>query len=347
MVAPRLAPITQSFSGNRQDISCTGKETVMSGTAVVLVHGRSQQMAPAARTGPDAEAAFVLALKRSWLAGLAKGLVLAGAPPIDPADVWFPYYGNLFADAVAAKERAHLPGPNVDAIAVAAAVAARPPSGDALILDAARAVGFTPERASAELSIPFGDLLKSQVLRAALAYLARKTGVPELVIERFLTDVGYYLDVPGIRQIVLDTVLTDIRAAAAGHDAVVLVTHSLGTIVGYDLFGTLGDTVDVPLFCTAGSPLGYPVVIRQLLPAQNGNRKRKGPLHAGAPIPWVNAFDVRDFVALIHPLADCYDARLRDEQTNNPSDPHSIVDYLADPDVAGPIGRSAAGQPPW
>jgi hypothetical protein len=31
----------------------------------------------------------------------------------------------------------------------------------------------------------------------------------------------------------------------------------------------------------------------------------------------------------------------------DPSDPHSITDCLADPDVARPIGRVMAGKDPW
>ena len=34
--------------------------------------------------------------------------------------------------------------------------------------------------------------------------------------------------------------------------------------------------------------------------------------------------------------------RIRDERTFNPTYPHSIADYLSDPDVAGPIGNVLA-----
>jgi hypothetical protein len=96
----------------------------MSGTAVVLVHGRSQQMAPAARTGPDVEAALVLALKRSWLAGLGQGPGAGGSAADRSGRRLVPLLRQPVADAIAAREKAHLPVPNLDAIAVAAAVAA-------------------------------------------------------------------------------------------------------------------------------------------------------------------------------------------------------------------------------
>jgi hypothetical protein len=62
---------------------------------------------------------------------------------------------------------------------------------------------------------------------------------------------------------------------------------------------------------------------------------------------WLNAYDVLDVVALVHPLAGTYaeavGGQLSDERTHNPTGPHSIEDYLSDPDVAGPIGRALAG----
>jgi hypothetical protein len=344
----------------------------MAGTALVLVHGRSQQMPAAARGGKAEEAAFVAKKRRSWLAGLAKGLTLAGLPPVDRASVYFPYYGNRFADAIAARERKGKPRPDLESDLGPGdeLVVARPPSADALILDMAQLLGFTPEREAlpadeddegdvreAEeawrayteegLEADFGGILRSRLLRSALQYLARKTGVGQLVIERFLTDVAYYLDVPQIRKLVLDIVVADVRKAAREHDKVVILAHSLGSVVGYDLFDALDGAVDIPLFVTAGCPLGLPVVERNLRPSWNRSGKRPGPELKGAPVPWLNAFDVRDFVALVHPLANFYSGDLRDERTLNAGDPHSIQDYLADPDVARPLGRVLARKPPW
>lgn len=335
-------------------------------TALVLVHGRSQQMPAASRGGPAEEAAFVARKRRGWLAGLAKGLTLAGLPPVDESAVYFPYYGNVFADAIAARERAGRARPDLELDQDP-----RPPSADTLILDSAQLLGFDPGREVVPGDEPaegagademdrawrayaeggeeanFGAVLRPRLLRSALQYVARKTGASELVIERFLTDVAYYLDVAEIRRLVLDLVTAEVRKAADEHGRVVVLAHSLGSAVGYDLFDAVGDDIDVPLFVTTGCPLGLPVVQRNVLPAWNAAGKRPGPALHGKPIPWLNAYDVRDFVALVHPLAGSYEAPLQEERTFNPSDPHSIQDYLADPDVARPIGRVLGGRPPW
>jgi hypothetical protein len=333
----------------------------MTGPALVFVHGRSQQMPAAGRGGPVEEAAFVLKKKKGWLAGLTKGLVLAGLPAVDEAAVHFPYFGNVFVDAIAARERAGFDRPELEM-----AVDLRPPSAEALILDHAQLLGFTPEREAAGAEpgaddesaawrsyaegneVDFGPILRPRLLRSALQYVARKTGAGELVIERFLTDVAYYLDVEEIRRLVLDVVAGEVRKAAAEHGSVIVVAHSLGSCVGFDLFDALDDDVEVPLFVTTGSPLGLPVVMRNLRPVwRQDGAGRPAPARAGTPVPWLNAFDVRDFVALVHPLGNFYAGVLADERTFNPSDPHSIQDYLADPDVARPIGRVLAGRAPW
>ncbi|MCW2701370.1 MAG: V8-like protein Glu-specific endopeptidase-like protein [Blastococcus sp.] len=333
----------------------------MPGPALVLVHGRSQQMAPADRGNPAAEAAFVQRKKRGWLGGLAKGLTLAGLPAVDEADVYYPYYGNLFVDAIAAHEKAGLAGPELEL-----ATTTRPETADSLILDSAQLLGFAPDREPisenpadvAETArawraytqgeeIDFGPILRNRLVRAALQYVARKTGASELVIEQFLADVAYYLDVEEIRRLVLDEVARAVRKAAGEHQQVVVIAHSLGSVVGYDLFDELAGEVDVPLFVTAGCPLGLPAVMRNVRPAHSVQAQRPGPQLRSTPVPWLNAYDVRDVVALVNPLGNFYTGGVRDERTFNAGAPHSIADYLSDPDVARPIGRVLTGQAPW
>ena len=67
----------------------------MAGPALVLVHGRSQQMPAAGRGGPAEEAAFVQRKKKGWLGGLAKGLVLAGLPAVDEEGKFAGIFGPL------------------------------------------------------------------------------------------------------------------------------------------------------------------------------------------------------------------------------------------------------------
>lgn len=111
----------------------------------------------------------------------------------------------------------------------------------------------------------------------------------------------------------------------------IVVSHSLGTIVAYMLLKKLSGTLDMPLFATIGSPLGINAVWRRARPVSN-------PRVMGQ---WVNACDERDPVALVSklvppnypgPLTNIHDLR------NAGDDPHSITEYLKH----GPLAKLIA-----
>ena len=337
-------------------------------TALLLVHGRSQEMARGADRSPAAVAAYVEGRKREWLAGLARGLTLAGHPPLQPDAVYYPFYGNLLADLIAAHERAGGHAPDLEtAPSPVEAQASR--TRDDLILQAADELGFRPsrriartdpelvarvvavEKARAEGSeAGWSDLLKPRIVREALKFLAEKTGTSEFIIQQFLRDVAYYLEDDHMRAEVQKEVTAAIdRAVADGHRDLVVVAHSLGSVVAYDACSDLTANIAVRLLVTAGSPLGFPIVRRNLRGGTEGVDARPVPAvldpYPGAPgrerVWWLNAYDVLDVVALVYPLASRFSdgtQRIRDERTFNPTYPHSIADYLSNPDVAGPIG---------
>ena len=69
-------------------------------TKILMIHGRGQASDYQTATDPALLEAYVLAKKRQFLAGLAKGLVLSGLAPIPDSDTIFPFYGNRFADYI-------------------------------------------------------------------------------------------------------------------------------------------------------------------------------------------------------------------------------------------------------
>jgi hypothetical protein len=322
-------------------------------TALVFIHGRSQQMPRELRGDPDRVADHVAAKKQSWLAGLTKGLVLARQAPIPAAQICYPFYGNTFAGLIEDHERSGGRPPNLE---VADSVVK---TGQDLILEAAGELGFRPERELAYLSpelaaeaaerdpareLGWGDALRIPIVRSALQFLGRKTGVPEWLIEEFMRDVAYYLEDQRMRKAVLDIVRSEVERAQTQHDDVVVIGHSLGSVVAYDLLQDQQPQRQVRLLGTAGSPLAFPVVQNNLPGTNRGAKPPVPPIEprGGGP-SWVNAYDVRDFVALVHPLGKYFadgETKIRDEVTHNPSGAHSIEDYLADPDVAGSIGAA-------
>ncbi|AII10558.1 hypothetical protein [Rhodococcus opacus] len=328
-------------------------------TAVLFVHGRSQASDDEIARDPERLAAYVLAKKRKWLAGLSKGLIAAGRSALDESQVVFPFYGNTFADAIKDFEanggrRPELEMLSTDAEAEEAKLVR---TKVAALLDAADAIGYDPVKElsytdpgigltprDVEQEIGFGDALKLPIVRGALQFLSRKTGTPALIIERFLDDVAYYLELEDMRDKVLSVVERDLRETLPTGGDIVVVGHSLGSIVAYDLLTRLPPSQKVRMLVTAGSPLGFPIVQKNLLGKQPGRKPAVPAKVPTRPAAWLNAYDVLDIVALVHPLAGMFEesvpGQLIDERTHNPTGPHAIEDYLADPDIAVPISSA-------
>lgn len=319
---------------------------------LIFIHGRGQQLPRALRGDKARVEAHIAGHKRGWLAGLAKGLTLAGRPVVADSAVHFPFYGNVLADLIEDHEARGLPRPDLEREAAAPAR-----TRDQMVLEAARDLGFDPAREldftepeiadrvrrsarSADEEIDLSGALRVPIVGAALRFLARKTGTAELVIETFLSDVAYYLEIEAIRERVLDVIQETMATATAEHDSVVVIGHSLGSVLAYDVLQSAGTPRPVSLLVTTGSPLGFPIVRRNLLGRQVNGRPQVPAIEAAGDPRWINAYDPRDVVALVHPLHDQFGGgatAIRDVVTNNPTGPHSIADYLSDQDVAAPI----------
>jgi hypothetical protein len=121
---------------------------------------------------------------------------------------------------------------------------------------------------------------------------------------------------------------------------VVLVTHSLGTAIAYDVLSEAryADR-DVPLLVTMGSPLGYREV--QDLVHQ--------PLRLPAPVRvWANFADPFDVIALDRTLADDFHggSKIVDAPVDNPApNNHAACGYLGASRVRSTV-RAALDPPP-
>ncbi|WP_328835393.1 serine protease [Streptomyces europaeiscabiei] len=288
---------------------------------LVFLHGRSQEgMVPEN-------------LRRDWTAALNQGLVRAGLPPVDPADVWFPYYGDTLVQALTAHEAVpHL----VEAPTARAAEAVAPTAPTAravyeeIIGEAATKWDMPHESRLATERIGMGDVVGA--LQKRLSWLAARSDLDAWAIALVFRDVAAYLDDQRIREEVLGCVLETMPDAGE----VVLVSHSLGTVVGLDLTTRLSPGVDLVHLTTAGSPLGLDSVYSRLLVG--------GPKRPDVVADWLNVWCPTDAVAIGCPLGDDWADGLSDLAVVNARDrAHSIVEYLAHPDVARSIGSHLGG----
>ena len=306
----------------------------MTAPTVVFVHGRGQEF-------KDPGALF-----RKWLGALNAGLTQAGASPLPAERAVLPFYGNVLYRVTAesagrplrleSPRAADEPGPLHPGIPPEAGAVERE-----LLIDMARSTGMAAPRPDEPApAIPREDgggsvrlegirerILSWGAARQVLAALAKRSRVDQLVIEAQLRDVAVYLTRGR------EDVLTAVRGGIPDDGPLVLVTHSLGTVVARDLLHDADVRGRTVLWVTLGSPLGLEAVQNNLLD--------RGRRHPGTE--WVTAYDVNDVVALGHPLAGSWGSPLTDVEVENDTDPHAIARYLSHDRVAEPIGAAAEG----
>jgi hypothetical protein len=266
------------------------------GTHVIFLHGRSQH-------GKDP-----VRLRAGWTAGLTAGLASAGLPPVDAADIWFPFYGDVLQ---AATVRESVADP------------ATGPVYEELLNEAAELAGMPPTRHGPDEQERWTDGLVSR-LRKPLSWLADRSGLDEEIIAARLLDVAAYLDEPAVRDEVLAAVLRCLPTTGRA----ILVSHSLGTVVAMDLLTRLPTGLTVDTLITAGSPLGLDGVHKRLLVG--------GPRRPTVGT-WLNAWCAADAVAIGCPLAPTW-GDVVDVMTTNAKDrAHDIAEYLSDERVAGAV----------
>ncbi len=144
------------------------------------------------------------------------------------------------------------------------------------------------------------------------------------IVSIFLPQAAAYLYKPGVKEKIDNLVKEQIIDGLSKDEEVVIISHSLGTIVAYSLMLRLREQIRVSLLLTAGSPLGIEVVKRRL-----------GPPHICPPnvYKWVNAADCEDFVALEPKLTaatfGCDKIENIVQVNNGDEDAHDILKYLA------------------
>ena len=293
----------------------------MNNTTMVFIHGRGQE-------GQDPKK-----LAEEWRAGLADGISQAGLPALDDTAIVFPFYANALFQITAELARS---GDPIELESMQKATADNVPFHPLVTTD----VGELERQIVADLAKAAGGhqvvdesllgglqgVLSWPGAHDALEWVARHMHIDREVIKAFLKDVAVYLTRAR------DQVLDIVRAAVPAGVPLVLVTHSLGTVVARDLLDDEDIRGRTRLWVTAGSPLG--------LPAVQNNLRTRGAHNPG--VPWVTAYDPQDIVALGHPLRPSWRDPLTDVEVRNGDQPHSITRYLSHGSVAGPI-RAAVG----
>jgi hypothetical protein len=288
---------------------------------LVLVHGRSQEHKDS------------VALKAEWLDALAEGLAKSNLKlPISEQDVRFPFYGDTLYDMV--------DGKTAD---MAASVIVRGDDSDddekrftLSMMEEIRKKAGISEAQIAEVTdqdvVQKGPLnweWFQGLLIAVDRFVPHGSGAS---IALFTHDVYQYLKNSSIRE----KIEAGVSSALSSEIETVVVGHSLGTVVSYNLLRREGHLRGwkVPLYVTLGSPLAVGA-IRNALKSFSPTRCPECVTH------WFNAMDERDVVAL-YPLNATYfpldpvepEIENKTDVQNPTKNRHGIGGYLDNMEVA-------------
>ena len=281
---------------------------------LVFVHGRSQQ-------GKDPAA-----LKQVWIDAWKAGLEKGGLEmPITDQDIRFPFYGDTLAGLTeglspAEVARIVIKGDNVDSLETQFI--------RAMLMEIQMQSGVTDEqvREIADGPVEKGILNWEWVQNILEAIDTHVPGASGASLALATRDVYKYLNHEGIQGIIDQGVA---NAITPGVETVV-VGHSLGTVVTYNLLKNQGQEKGrkVPSYITLGSPLAVKAIKQKVSPIK----------HPACVGNWFNAMDERDIVALYPLDSDHFaiDPAIENKlDVDNPTvNRHGITGYLSDAVVA-------------
>jgi hypothetical protein len=282
---------------------------------LVFVHGRAQE-------NRNADT-----LKADWIAALKQGLAKSNLSlPLGEADIRFPYYGQTLYDLV--RE-----APTEEIAKVIVRGSATDEAQQAFLRSVLEEVrqkeGISEEQVEALIDReviqrgPENWEWVQGILKAIDTYVPHASGASIALVTN---DVYQYLRNPGIR----DTIETGVRAAITPGAPTVVIGHSLGTVVAYNMLQREGAALGwvVPLYVSLGSPLAVTAIKQALRPIK----------HPPCVGKWYNAMDERDVVSL-YPLDKAHfdidpGVENKTDVDNHTGNRHGISGYLNDKDVA-------------
>jgi hypothetical protein len=282
---------------------------------LVFIHGRSQE-------GKDS-----VSLKQTWVDAWRKGLEASGLTvPLADEDIRFPYYGDTLDQLVKGRSTEE---------AAQVIVRGTEENDDeqtfirSYLNEVEKQTNLTDDmiRAHSPPEVIARGPQNWGWVQGILSGLDRHVpGASGASVALFTKDVYHYLKNPGIR----DPIDTGVRNAFTSGVETVVVSHSLGTVVAFNVLRRDGEIAGwkVPLFVTLGSPLAVKVIKKSLAPIN----------HPKCATKWFNAMDDRDVVSLYPLNADHFNVspsiENKTDVNNDTSNRHGISGYLSDPVVA-------------
>jgi hypothetical protein len=136
------------------------------------------------------------------------------------------------------------------------------------------------------------------------------------------------------------------------HDNILLIAHSMGSIVAYDVMVHEAPTIDVHTFMSLGSPLGLPAITKKIFIESKKDfwAEKRVPTPENIRHAWYNFSDLKDGIAMNYNLSDDYASNSEgvgpldiivnnDYEFQGRKNHHKSYGYLRTTEVAGSIHR--------
>ena len=160
-----------------------------------------------------------------------------------------------------------------------------------------------PEKLSAKIIKYIGEQLDNIFLKEDMTL--NFNNVTDKIIHNYFSDLEvYYSDAsmgqndPGLKA--RDTIRKRLLDVLKLHlkDEILLICHSMGSIIAYDVLLNHSNECRANTFVTIGSPLGIPIIVSRIFKEQNSLQVPPNILK------WYNHSDAEDLVAMDHTLKD-------------------------------------------
>jgi len=178
------------------------------------------------------------------------------------------------------------------------------------------------------------------------------SNITDLIIRHYFEDLDAYYsktttDKHGNEHAAKDLIRERLARILRKHSKkkILLIAHSMGSIIAYDVLTQILPDVPIDTFVTLGSPLGMPTIVSKIASAQKGRKKKKLTTPENILNEWYNFFDPEDKVALTYNLRGDYGKNSHSVQVmdkvvynnyenNGERNPHKSYGYLRTPELA-------------
>lgn len=175
----------------------------------------------------------------------------------------------------------------------------------------------------------------SQSALSALSKSRFFAGLADRAMIGDLRQVRCYFTDPATRSAAQDAVCQSVST-----DTRVLIGHSLGSVVAYEVLCTHPHW-PVGAFVTLGSPLGLRnLIFDRLQPAPLPSSQGLRGSWPGSVITWTNVADPGDVVAVVEDLRPLFSHQIKQIRVHNGAHAHDMRPYLTDPATGAAIAEA-------